>query len=331
MRKMAFMVILLGAALAIAEASSTVVAVVNGYEITSDFLNTMADMDRILMGIQSLDEKFFTVLTSTQEGLAFLQKYRSTVLSDLIDQLLIQQLAEKEGVSPSASEVEKNVEEEIKNALKKLGTSEENFGKYLSSVGMSMSGLRERLKWVYRTSKSLENLKEKITADATVSEEEIKSYYEKIKQSNKVHLYAIFLGSEEDAKKAMNRLENGEDFTEVASEMSLEKTSASKGGDLGFLDMKVVESVFGKEYASRIGKAPEGAILGPYNMGRSWVIFMVKEKRTDILKYEDVRKKIEEKLLEQKKEEIWNSWWKKHFNEFKKSSEIKLFLGGSEK
>ncbi len=329
MRKLIFALFALVSSLYIAVATPTVVAVVNGYKITSDFLNMMADMNRILMGIHSLDEKFFTVLTSTQEGLAFLQRYREAVLSELIDQLLIQQLAEKEGVSPSESEVEKAVEKDINDALKNLKMKKTDFEKYLSTVGMNMNSLEERLAWMYKTSKSLENLKEKVTKDATVSEAEIKSYYDKIKTKSKVHLYAIFLGSESDAEKAMKRIENGEAFTEVASDMSIEKTSAAKGGDLGFLDVRVVESIFGKDYASRIEKASEGAILGPYKMGRSWVIFMVKEKKREVLKYEDVKKEIEKKLLEEKREEIWNKWWKRNFEAFKKNSDIKVLLGGS--
>ncbi len=329
MKKLVFLLFVVISTLYIAAATPTVVAVVNGYKITSDFLNTMADMDRILMGIHSLDEKFFTVLTSTQEGLAFLQRYREAVLSELVDQLLIQQLAEKEGVAPSASEVEEAVEKDINDALKNLKMKREDFEKYLSSAGMDMNSLKERLAWMYRTSKSLENLKEKVTRNATVSEDEIKSYYGKIKTKSKVHLYAIFLKSKSDAEKAMKRIENGEAFTEVASDMSIEKTSAAKGGDLGFLDVRVVESIFGKDYATRIEKASEGAILGPYKMGRSWVIFMVKEKKKETLKYEDVKKEIEKKLLEEKKEEIWNKWWKKNFEAFKKSSDIKILLGGS--
>ncbi len=330
MKKLSFILATIVASIYIASATPTVVAVVNGYEITSDFLNTMADIDRILIGIHSLDAKFFTVLTSTQEGLAFLQRYRLAVLNDLIDQLLIQQLAEKEGVSPSASEVESAVEKDIDDALKNLKMNREDFEKYLSSIGMSIEELKERLKWMYKTNKSLENLKEKVTKDATVSEDEIRNFYEKIKTTDKVHLYAIFLGSESDAEKAMNRIENGEDFTKVASEMSLEKTSASKGGDLGLLDINVIKRVFGDDYANRISKAPEGAILGPYKIGNSWVIFMIKEKKKETLKYEEVKKDIERKLLAEKKEKIWNEWWKKHFEEFKKKSDIKILLGGSE-
>ncbi len=179
MKKLSFILATIVASIYIASATPTVVAVVNGYEITSDFLDTMADIDRILIGIHSLDAKFFTVLTSTQEGLAFLQRYRLAVLNDLIDQLLIQQLAEKEGVSPSASEVVSAVEKDIDNALKNLKMNREDFEKYLSSIGMNIEELKERLKWMYKTNKSLENLKEKVTKDATVSEDEIRNYYEK--------------------------------------------------------------------------------------------------------------------------------------------------------
>ena len=33
-----------------------------------------------------------------------------------------------------------------------------------------------------------------------------------------------------------------------------------------------------------------------------------------------------EKLLEKKKEEIWNKWWNTEFKKFKESSEIKILM-----
>ena len=328
MKKTFLVIALLIFGILIAESTPTIVAVVNGERITSDFLNIMADLNRILIGIHDLDQKFYTALTTTPEGLAFLQRYRRMILDELIDQLLIQQLAEREGVKPDEKEIKERVEKDIEEALKKIGMSEEDFKKYLETVGMDLESLKKKLEWMYRTDESLKNLKEKVTKDATVSEDEIRSYYEKIKERRKAHLFAIFTASEEEAKEALKRIENGESFEEVASSVSLETTSAASGGDLGFLDEEAVRQVFGEDIAKRIFSASEGAILGPYKSGKIWVIFKVEKIVVERLDYDEVKKDIEKELLEKKKEEIWNRWWKENFEEFKKSSEIEIKLGG---
>jgi len=48
------------------------------------------------------------------------------------------------------------------------------------------------------------------------------------------HIIAMFLESESQAIEVRNRLENGEDFGELASELSLESTSKADKGDLGW-------------------------------------------------------------------------------------------------
>ncbi len=328
MKRTFLTIVLLILGILFAESTPTVVAIVNGERITSDFLNIMADLNRILIGIHDLDQKFYTALTTTPEGLAFLQKYRRIILDELVDQLLIQQLAEREGVKPDEKEIKKRVQKDIEEALKKIGMSEEDFQKYLSTVGMDLKSLKKKLEWMYRTDESLKNLKEKITKNATVSEDEIRAYFDKIKERKKVHLYAIFTASEEEAKEALKRIESGESFEEVASSVSLETTSAASGGDLGFLDEEAVKEVFGEDIAKRIFGASEGAILGPYKSGKIWVIFRVGKIVVENLDYEKVKKDIEKLLLEKKKEEIWNRWWKKNFEAFKKNSQIEIKLGG---
>lgn len=50
-----------------------------------------------------------------------------------------------------------------------------------------------------------------------------------------VHVYGILLGSAGEAEEARERLEAGEDFEELATEISQDETSAEYGGDLGWM------------------------------------------------------------------------------------------------
>ena len=58
---------------------------------------------------------------------------------------------------------------------------------------------------------------------------------EKNKEEEKSHIQAILLGSEEEARTVRARLETGEDFAELAEELSQHSLSKEEGGDLGEL------------------------------------------------------------------------------------------------
>ncbi|MFC1949186.1 peptidylprolyl isomerase [Chloroflexota bacterium] len=52
--------------------------------------------------------------------------------------------------------------------------------------------------------------------------------------AEQIHLYAIFTDSYENAEEARVRWETGEDFSDLAREVSLDGESAEKGGELGW-------------------------------------------------------------------------------------------------
>lgn len=57
-----------------------------------------------------------------------------------------------------------------------------------------------------------------------------------------VHLQAILVATEEDAKSVESRLDNGEDFAQVAKEVSLDSQSKDKGGDIGWVPHGLLET-----------------------------------------------------------------------------------------
>ncbi len=324
---------ILGLAQTTPSATENVAAVVNGYVITKDFLDTMADLKRILIGIRDLDEKFFNVLTGTDEGLLLLLRYKLEVLNDLIDQLLIQQLAEREGVLPSDEEVKKYVESEISDMLEKMKISERDFDEFLKQTGTSLEAMKTKLMWIYKTKRALDGLMDKVTKDVRVSEEEIESYYELHKDEFKlppsVRLRVIVLNTKEDAQRALERLMNGEDFSKVASDMSVDEDTRSKGGDVGWVveGSEKAKRLMGS-YQSKVFLAPKLAILGPYNVSGKWVIFrIIDKKESSYLDLEKVRKDIEEKLLQEKKDKIWREWYRSNMEEFRKKSDIEIYMG----
>ena len=186
MRKLIFVIlVVLGISLfgQATTTSSTVVAIVNGNPITSDLLELEADIDGILRSIAQIDLRFFNVLTGTEEGLKLLLKYKQEVLNSLIDDLLVQQLAEKEGVGVSDEEVKKEVEARLKETVETMGITLEDLDKFLQRAGYGdLESFTKRLHWHMKTQLSLQRLQEKITQNATVTLEEAQNYYNQNKE-----------------------------------------------------------------------------------------------------------------------------------------------------
>jgi peptidyl-prolyl cis-trans isomerase C len=80
-------------------------------------------------------------------------------------------------------------------------------------------------------------LEKEMKAVPQLTDKEVKDYYDGHKddfvQANAVRLSQIVVKTEDDAKKVYERLQKGEPFNKLASEVSMDKASAKSGGDLG--------------------------------------------------------------------------------------------------
>ena len=272
-KSLIFSLALLFAVLSLAQvtgsATENVVAIVNGQGIPQDLFETIADVRGLLRSISQIDIRFFNVLTETEEGLRLLLKYKMEVLNDMIDQLLIQQLAEREGVGVHDEEVLKEMENKLKQTVEELGFTLEDFDTFLQNTGYgNLESFKKRLFWSMKTQKALQNLEAKYSQNVTVTPEEVKDYYDKNKESFRipaaVHLYRISAKEKKQMEEALMRIRKGEDFLEVARSISGE-------GDMGWIE----EGTLRKEIERVVFDAPESAIVGPFETQDGFVLYKV--------------------------------------------------------
>jgi foldase protein PrsA len=119
--------------------------------------------------------------------------------------------------------------------------------------------------------------------------------------AEQIHLYIIFLASYEDTEAALARIEDGEDFSEVARELSIDTESAEQGGDLGWwprlgglpenLEYKVFDELEVGQVSGPIGINPDEQI---------YAICLIAERQPD--------REIEEGKLETIKSVIFENW-----------------------
>jgi peptidyl-prolyl cis-trans isomerase C len=101
------------------------------------------------------------------------------------------------------------------------------------------------------------------TAKSVTPEEEVRARH-------------ILVESEDEAKKAAERVKGGEDFAKVAGELSKDPGSKTDGGDLGFFTKdRMVEP-----FAEAAFKLQPGQVSEPVKSQFGWHVIKVEEKRT---------------------------------------------------
>ncbi|HLQ78245.1 MAG TPA: peptidylprolyl isomerase, partial [Terriglobia bacterium] len=180
------------------------------------------------------------------------------LLNQMINDEILMEMAAAANLSASDSEVD------LKFNEFKTQYSEEAFQEQLKAQQMTVDDIKREL----RKTQSVEKLVNKeITSKISVSEAEIKEFYDKNKDSFNLppgyHLLHILVtpvpdgdvknGKHDDAKtpadaaakaqKLLHDIQGGQDFAVVAREYSEDANSAPAGGDLNFLTLEAVAQI----------------------------------------------------------------------------------------
>jgi peptidyl-prolyl cis-trans isomerase C len=278
---------------AIGEAQQNKVAVVNASVITQeDFDNEMSRIQRQLlsMGKPPTDSQLSAI--------------RKQVLENLINVELLYQQSQKEGIKVDEAAINQQL-----STLKGRFTSEAEFTAALGKMNMSEAALKSRLK---REMAIQQFIEKEFAQKVTVSEEEIKAYYDghpdSFKQPEQVQASHILIkvdpqmdeSQKAEARKKLEgvkqKLQKGEDFVSLAKEFS-QCPSSSKGGDLGYFRRgqmvkpfeeaafalkpgevsDIVETRFGYHLIKVIDKKPETTIA--YHLVKDRLEHHLKEKK----------------------------------------------------
>jgi parvulin-like peptidyl-prolyl isomerase len=173
-------------------------ATVNGQSITIDtFRRELArwEAGQAALGFQIAD----------QGG------YEQQVLDMMIDDVLIRQRAEQQGIVVTDDEVNTVINQMIAE------TGQEYFDNWLAINYYTLDEFRE----IMRLSLIATKLTEPVIASVPTTAEH-------------VHARHILVNTEDEANQVMGRLQAGEDFGTLAAEYSVDVTTRENGGDLGW-------------------------------------------------------------------------------------------------
>ncbi len=252
-------------------------------------------------------------LKENKEPLAADVNTRSYVLDILIEQQLMKQSADKEGIDVSEAEIDRAVED-IKD---RSGLTEESLLIELAKSGLTYSQYREQLKEDIRQSKFT---RRKFRSGINITDNDLKEFYtQNISQFQKPPTYRISiltLNNKKNLKKIKNDIASGLDFSELIKKYS---TTPGSDGDLGFFAINELE----KSLQTVIREMTVGDVRGPVTTKNGIKIITVTDKKDGApTPLEEVDKTVGEMLHKAIIEEKYKTW----LNKMKETSHIEVRL-----
>ena len=150
--------------------------------------------------------------------------------------------------------------------------------------------------------------KKELEANITISEEELKKYYdehpEEAKAPVEVRASHILLKTREEAESVLAKLKAGSKFEDLAKSSSIDTGSKVRGGDLGFFHSGAMVP----EFEDAAFKLQKGEISGLVETRFGFHIIKLTDKRTGKEKsFDEAKVELEQNLLKKKKKEKFDN------------------------
>lgn len=202
------------------------------------------------------------------------------LMTGVIVEDILQEAADEAGVDVDDAAIDEELDTILQEGFQ---GDQAAFDATVEESGLTDAGIRQQV----RTTLLINALAE-ATTDAEVSEEQVQQIYEA--QFALPQVSHILVETEEAAQEAIDRIEAGEEFADVAMEVSIDG-SAANGGQLGPL----VPGQFVAEFEEAAQETEPGEITGPVETQFGFHVITV----DDPPPLEEVRDQIEQGLREQ--------------------------------
>lgn len=270
--------------------------------------------------------EFVQILRSQLEGEEFTKQYnamKDMILENMITDKLLLQEAKKEDLNPAEQvrmtidkiKEENNIstDEQLRQVMRQQGIDYDTWRKQLEE-----NILKQNI--IYK----------EVGSSIVIDDSRIIEYYnanpEEFREPEEVTLKAIYVDPqgktdvEVETKKQtiIDRLNNGEDFAAVASELS-EGPGKEEGGDMGsFKQGELEESLW-----EAVSEIQEGETTSWLNLRGIWILLKLEERQESrIRSFNEVRDEIQEKMYNEQRQTKLEQYLK----ELKERSYIKILI-----
>lgn len=241
-------------------------------------------------------------ITRQQWMAAMENRYGKETLQTLVNETVMEKAAEKYDIDVT--------EEEIDLELALVRSAQE-------FTEMTTYNFDEK---VLRQSIRAQLILEKVlTKDIIIEEQNVKAYYDENQSLYNIptayRTNILIVQSEEDAQSSLKELESGSDFSVLARERSIDTSSASLGGDIGFVTEN--QTNIDSAIPNAVSKLNENEVSKPFLLedGRYAIVLVKEINKGKFFTYEDVSGHIRRVLaLEQLPTSITTEAFWKEFN-----------------
>ncbi len=297
-----------------------------GQEVVEAIVAIVNDEIISLSEFKREHDEFVQILRSQFEGEEFERQYnamKDMILENMITDRLLLQEARREDLNPS---------EQLRMAIDKIKeenniSSDEQLRRVMRQQGIDFDVWRER----YEENILKQNIIYKeVGSSIAIDDSQIIEYYnanqEEFREPEEVTLKTIYIDpqgktdEEVEAKKQtiISRLNNGEDFSALASELS-EGPGKEEGGDMGSFKQGELEGSLWEA----VSKIQEGETTPWLNLREIWILLKLeKRQESRIRSFDEVRDEIQEKIYNEQRHVKLEEYLKK----LKEKSYIKILI-----
>ncbi len=157
-----------------------------------------------------------------------------------------------------------------------------------------------------RDRRLVERLYAEVTGDVSISEEELRSHFHHsgLHKKREVRASHIQVDNLEEARAVQEQLRQGADFAELAHEHSLDRTSAAKGGDMGFWQEEEAQH---SGFVAELFRLQVGQVSEPYRNSQG-TYHLIRADEEHYVSFDRQKKMLRQALEKQQKKDRWTAY-----------------------
>jgi peptidyl-prolyl cis-trans isomerase C len=239
------------------------------------------------------------------------------IMPQLVEIEIAKAYAEEQGITVTEAEVNEEIDllkDQVAQQAQAQGQDvdrEAAFDQALQQAGLTEEQLREQI----REQLPVQKVQERVAGNAGPSQEEVERFYEENKAAQfttpetRCTRHILFNKDQKaKAEEVKGRLQDGEDFAQLAQEFSQDPGSAEQGGDLGCLGRG--ETV--PNFEEAVFNAEQGEIVGPVETEFGYHLIEVTEIQEEATQpLSEVETQIREQLTSDAQVEEFTAWLQK--------------------
>lgn len=276
----------------LAGCGAEVIAKVNGEKITESEFNKRMEQVAAMYGYD----------LNSEEGKNVAELLKDQMIQSMIEEKLVIQEAKNRKIQVNKEEIEEELEK-----IKAQFNDDEDFTEFLTQRKFA----EKDLKVYIEQQLILNSLFDEVTKDVSSTTRDVKKYYDENQpefyQAEQIKTRNIVVKTEEEAKAIIERLDKGEDFAQLAVELSIDPTAKDNQGELDYFDedAPLVEEFKNAAFQLKVGqytKAPVQSMFGYH-------VIKVEDKKTARQRtFEEVKGELEERFIMEEKNEKFSNF-----------------------